>query len=111
MQPLIRREDYGDYIICIGYSNRDWDTLIQAYSFLNSYLKLRLIGHVDEKYSSVVGIEQYPVMNIKELIQQIYIPRFSVLPLESCNYSIEQMTLLQQMVLGKCVVAAVCQVL
>ena len=41
-----------------------------------------------------------------ELINQIFNARFCVLPLESFNYSYGQMTLMQQMALGKCVVAA-----
>lgn len=40
------------------------------------------------------------------MINQIYNARLCVLPLESFNYSYGQMTFLQQMALGKCVIAA-----
>lgn len=94
------------YIICVGYSKRDWDTLVQAYKKLNTDIKLRLVGHVDPKFENVKGIEQIHFMPIKDLINQIYNAKFCVLPLESFNYSYGQMTLMQQMALGKCVIAA-----
>lgn len=97
---------HGRYIICVGYAKRDWDTLVKAYKRLKTEIKLRLIGHVEERYSGVCGIEQLPFIPIKELIEQIHNALFSVLPLETFNYSYGQMTLMQQMALGKCVIAA-----
>lgn len=99
-------EDKNSYIICVGYSKRDWDTLIKAYGRLETKVKLRLIGHVDEKYKGIPGVEQLPYMPVKELMNQIYNAMFCVLPLESLNYSYGQMTLMQQMALKKCVVVA-----
>lgn len=95
-----------DYIICVGYAKRDWDTLVRAYSESNIKLKLKLVGHIDEKYYKIDGVEQIDFIPINELINEIYNSKFSVLPLESFNYSYGQMTLMQQMALGKCVVAA-----
>ena len=69
-------------------------------------VKLRLVGHVEEKYTSVRGVEQIPFVPIKEAIDQINNALFSVLPLESFNYSYGQMTLMQQMALKKCVLTA-----
>lgn len=99
-------EDKDTYIICVGYSKRDWNTVVRAYQMLQTDVKLRFVGHVEEKFERVPGIEQIPFVPIKELIRQIYNAKFSVLPLESFNYSYGQMTLMQQMALGKCVVAA-----
>ncbi len=103
---LKKMEDSGCYIICVGYIKRDWETLIAAYRGLDTDVKLRLVGHVEEMYSSIPGVEQLPYVPIRELVLQIYNARFCVLPLESFNYSYGQMTLLQQMALGKCVIAA-----
>ena len=98
--------DQDSYILCVGYAKRDWDTLVTAYRQLKTDAVLRMIGHVDEKYRNISGVEQVPFVPIRELIRQIYNARFCVLPLESFNYSYGQMTLLQQMALGKCVIAA-----
>lgn len=103
---LKNAEDRDKYIICVGYSKRDWDTLVAAYKRLNTDIKLRLIGHIDERYKNIRGIEQVGFIPIKDLINQIYNAKFCVLPLESFNYSYGQMTFLQQMALGKCVIAA-----
>lgn len=99
-------EDRENYIICVGYLKRDWKTLIEAYQGLGTDVKLRLVGHVEEKYSFISGVEQISYVPIRQLMLQIYNARFCVLPLESINYSYGQMTLLQQMALGKCVIAA-----
>lgn len=103
---LCESADRDSYIICVGYAKRDWDTLVEAYGRVGEDIKLRLVGHVSEKYMGVSGIEQLPFVPVRELMNQIYNAKFCVLPLESFNYSFGQMTLMQQMALGKCVVAA-----
>lgn len=103
---LTDAEDREKYILCVGYAKRDWDTLVKAYQHLDTDLTLRLVGHVCDGYKGIPGVEQIPFIPIKELIHQIYNSAFCVLPLESFNYSYGQMTLMQQMALGKCVVAA-----
>ncbi len=103
-QPTGQESD--DYILCVGYSKRDWDTVIKAYSNVDTDVKLRLVGHVDDQYRSIKNVEQIPFVPIKEVISQIANARFCVLPLKSFNYSYGQMTLMQQMALGKCVIAA-----
>ena len=105
-QDLQKTDEYGKYFICVGAAKRDWHTLVNAYQMLDTDMKLRLIGRVEEKYAGIEGVEQIPVIPIKELINQIYNAAFAVLPLEQFNYSYGQMTLMQQMALGKCVVAA-----
>lgn len=100
------RNDRDSYIICVGYAKRDWDTLIKAYQMLETDKKLRLVGHVETQYKKYPNVEQIPFVPITELIDQIYNASFAVLPLDSFNYSYGQMTLMQQMALGKCVVAS-----
>lgn len=103
---LHESKDKDKYIICVGYSKRDWDTVVSAFQLINTDVKLRLVGHLDEKFNGLPGVEQIPFVPIRELINQIYNAKFCILPLESFNYSYGQMTLMQQMALGKCVVAA-----
>ena len=73
---------------------------------MDTDITLRLVGHVNEQYRDIPGVEQIPFVPIDELICQIVNARFCVLPLEPFNYSYGQMTLMQQMALGKCVIAA-----
>lgn len=94
------------YMICVGSAKRDWKTLIEAYRKLGTTVQLKLIGRVDPRYNGIAGVEQLPVIPIRELIEQIRGASFCVLPLESFPYSCGQMTLMQQMALGKCVIAA-----
>lgn len=105
-ETLKRGKDADSYMICVGYSKRDWDTVVKAYQQMKTNVKLRLVGYVDKKYEGIKGIEQVPFVNIKQLINQIHNAKFCILPLKSYNYSFGQMTLMQQMALGKCVIAA-----
>lgn len=103
---LKQTDEQNSYMICVGYAKRDWDTVVKAYQKLNSDIKLRFVGHIEEKFKKIRGIEQISFIPIKELINQIYNAKLSILPLESFNYSYGQMTLMQQMALRKCVIAA-----
>lgn len=103
---LAESKDRNNYILCVGYSKRDWDTLVKAYQKLDTDIALRLVGHVSDQYRNIPGVEQIPFVPIDELIRQIYNACFCVLPLESFNYSYGQMTLMQQMALGKCCLVA-----
>ena len=94
------------YIICVGHNKRDWDTLIRAYKDIETNIILRLIGHVDAKYDKEKNVEQCSYIPIKELIGQINGAVLCILPLEYFNYSFGQMTLMQQMAMEKCVIAA-----
>lgn len=96
----------GKYILCVGYNKRDWNTLYAAYKNLkNIKVKLRLIGKEDfcVKDTDVQAVSFLPV---RELMEEIKNALFCVVPLEYFNYSYGQMTLLQQMALGKAVIAA-----
>lgn len=94
------------YMVCVGSAKRDWNTLIAAYEKSDTTVRLKLIGHADRRYEGISGVEQLPVLPIRELMEQIWGAAFCVLPMESLPYSCGQMTLMQQMALGKCVFAA-----
>lgn len=93
------------YILCVGQNKRDWNTLFKAYDRLHTDIRLRLIG-CNKKETASKNIEFIPFMPIKDLMKEIKNALFCVLPLEYMNYSFGQMTLLQQMILKKTVVAA-----
>lgn len=99
-------EKSDEYFVCVGYDKRDWATLVKAYASIKTDCKLRIIGHVEKKYNHIKGVQQVPFVPIDELIKQIKNSKFSVLPLQLYNYSYGQMTLLQQMAMKKCVIAA-----
>lgn len=99
------------YILCVGYHKRDWKTLLQAYRKLREKRKkaetvrLRLIGNRKIE-TDMEGVEVWDRVSVTELKKQIQNALFCVLPLQQFNYSYGQMTLLQQMVLGKAVIVA-----
>ncbi len=100
------KQQAAPYLICVGYAKRDWDTLVKAYRMVDTNVKLRLVGHIDPQYANIPGVEQVDFVPIRELMAQISHAWAAVLPLEQFNYSYGQMTLMQQMALGKCVIAA-----
>ena len=108
-----------EYILCVGYHKRDWDTLTKAYGFLAKKHRkefdlpaLRLVGKPDyclpASFSLPEGaiLEKMPYIPVQELMDQIAGALFCVVPLEYFNYSFGQMTLLQQMAMGKAVISA-----
>lgn len=99
-------DDGTPYFTCIGAGKRDWDTLVEAYRGLNVDVRLKIIGHVDEKYSDVPGVDMIPQVPVKVMKSYVKGALFCALPLEVYNYSYGQMTFMQQMSMGKCVVAA-----
>lgn len=98
-------EAEDEYILCAGYHQRDWDTLIKAYGNSIQKYKLLLIGNanitVDNPRISVKS-----AVSTSEFKKAIANAKFCVLPLEYHNYSYGQMTLLQQMAMGKAVIVA-----
>lgn len=110
-QPLSFEEnqDMKRYVLCIGYQKRDWDTLLKAYEKIKTDIVLKLVGAPAE-YG--MNIKQYrnvdlcPPVSIQELKRLIAGSLFGILPLKDYNYSFGQMTLLQQMSMGKAVIVA-----
>lgn len=114
------KNEIQNYMICVGYSKRDWDTLVQAYYLLVQRLngenkevpELKLVG---KEYDTGKGMEEavanakvtaVPFVPLEQLIDEIQNSLFGILPLEYFNYSFGQMTLLQQMALEKAVITA-----
>ncbi len=116
-------EHQNPYILCAGYNKRDWETLIEAHLNAGKPVTLRFLGNRDlvrlimNKYRDYdneseshclnkLNIEVLDGVSVTEFKKQISDAAFCVLPLKSVNYSYGQMTMLQQMVMGKTVVAA-----
>lgn len=100
-------EETKDYILCAGYHQRDWDTLLKAYKLSNQKLKLYLLGNTDIKLEE--GLENVKLIggvNVEKFKELIRGAAFCVLPLENLNFSFGQMTLLQQMAMGKAVIVS-----
>lgn len=93
------------YILSIGYNKRDWDTLIKAYEKLDTKAELHLLGN-DSWKSDNPKIKILPPVPVKEMMRMIEGSLFGVLPLKWFNYSYGQMTLMQQMAMGKAVIVS-----
>lgn len=93
------------YILSVGYNKRDWGTLIQAYEKIDTEVELHLLGN-DSWKSSNPKIKILPPVPIKKMMAMIEDCLFGVLPLKWFNYSYGQMTLMQQMALGKAVIVS-----
>lgn len=98
-------ETKKQYILSIGYNKRDWDTLINAYEKLDTDVELHLLGN-DSWKTDNPNIKILPPVPVKEMMKRIEGCLFGVLPLKWFNYSYGQMTLMQQMALGKAVVVS-----
>lgn len=99
-------EDYNveDYILSIGFSQRDNETMIKAFSKISTNTKLIIIGpEKEEKINNIIIKKAVPKRKLNEIIQK---SKFCILPLENKNFSFGQMTLLQQMYYGKLVITA-----
>ncbi len=93
------------FILCVGYRKRDWKTLIKAYQKSSQKFKMYLIGN-DNIENNQKNIKILPFMKLDELMQYICDSYCCILPLEYMPYSFGQMTLLQEMIMGKAVITA-----
>lgn len=98
-------KDRQPYILCIGYNKRDWNTLLKAFGRVKTDVQLRLLGKEDIVCQDE-RVKAAGFVPVTELKKQIAGSLFGVLPLRAFNYSFGQMTLLQQMAMGKAVIAA-----
>lgn len=95
----------NQYIVCVGYRKRDWNTLLKAFDRIDIPECLYLIGNPSITCNNP-KVKVLPFIPIDELMTYITNSKFSVVPLDDFNYSFGQMTLLQQMVLGVPILAA-----
>lgn len=95
------------YIVCAGRNHSDWEMLVNAYNKIKTpSIELHLIGEICDQFVGVDGIVQKPYLSATDYKMEIEGALLCVLPLEPLKYSFGQMRLLQQMAMGKCVVAA-----
>lgn len=105
MENYREKSNHKEYILSIGYNKRDWDTLIKAYEKLDTEVELHLLGN-DSWKSDNPKIKILPPVPVKEMMRMIRGSLFGVLPLKWFNYSYGQMTLMQQMAMGKAVIVS-----
>lgn len=100
--PNQNSTNHVSYILSFGSVKRDYQTLLTAWSGINTTHRLRLIG-----YKQTVDIPNVDVINkvsIEALKYQIANALFVVIPLPVFNYSYGQMSFLQSMCMGKTVI-------
>lgn len=93
------------YILSFGKIKRDWATLLKAYDESRQELPLKIVGNAELR-SKNSRVEILPAVPLSKLLDLIRGAAFCVVPLEAMPYSYGQMTLLQQMAMGKAVIAA-----
>lgn len=104
-EPESLSKEKDRYILSFGKIKRDWDTLLRAYELSERKLSLKIVGNpeLSSKDPRVQILPPVPLADLQELIRGA---AFCVVPLEVLPYSYGQMTLLQQMAMGKAVIAA-----
>jgi len=95
---------HENYILSIGYKNRDWETLIAAFSRIKTDTVLKIVGPKKLKIRLEPNICVKPYVPIKLLKELIAKAKFIVIPLVNLPYAHGQMTLLQSMAMGKAVI-------
>ena len=104
-EPESLPKEKDRYILSFGKIKRDWETLLKAYELSERRLSLKIVGNpeLSSKDPRVQILPSVPLADLQELIRGA---AFCVVPLEVLPYSYGQMTLLQQMAMGKAVIAA-----
>lgn len=93
-----------DYVVCMGYMKRDWETLLRAWRQLKTGSELLIVGKegLDDGLAGVKCMPYVPRSRLREIISRA---RFVVIPLPHHTYSFGQMSLLIAQALGKAVIA------
>lgn len=97
-------EPSEDYVVCMGYMKRDWDTLLRAWRQIEPGSELLIVGKegLDDGLSRVRCMSYVSRSRLKEVISRA---RFVVIPLPYHTYSFGQMSLLIAQALRKAVIA------
>jgi glycosyltransferase involved in cell wall biosynthesis len=92
-----------DYVLCLGYMKRDWNTLLEAWQGLKTDARLLILGkeEIGDGVDGVTSMGYVPRLRMKELISAA---RFVVIPLPYHTYSFGQISLLISQALGKAVI-------
>jgi len=93
-----------DYVVCMGYMKRDWETLLRAWGQLEPGSELLIVGKegLDDRMAGVRCMPYLPRSRLREVVSKA---RFVVIPLPYYTYSFGQMSLLIAQALGKAVIA------
>lgn len=91
------------YILSFGSAKRDYKTLLEAWSGIQTSHRLRLIGY-KQSINNMANVDVMAKVSIEELKNQIASALFVVIPLPVFNYSYGQMSFLQSMSMGKTVI-------
>lgn len=98
-------EQPGGYALSIGHpTQRDYDTLIRAWTRVEFPLKIVGSTSIDKK--GLKNVELLPVVSADELRRLINDSRFVILPIANFRYSIGQTTLIQCMAMQKPVIVS-----
>lgn len=93
-----------DYVVCVGYMKRDWNTLLRAWRQIEPGSELLIVGRVGLD-DGMAGVKCMPYVSRSRLKEVISRARFVVIPLPYHTYSFGQMSLLIAQALGKAVIA------
>ena len=104
-EPESLPKEKDRYILSFGKIKRDWTTLLKAYELSDRKFLLKIVGN-PELLSEDLRVQILPPVPLVDLQELIRGAEFCVVPLEVFPYSYGQMTLLQQMAMGKAVIAA-----
>ncbi len=109
-----RERKTEDYLLSIGYQNyefRDWKTLLEAYSLLETDTRLLIVGRSGFRKSEIGdstlrNVEFAKSCDLPTLNEYVLKSRFVILPLADRRQALGQMTLLGAMALGKAVLVS-----
>ena len=92
-----------EYVLCLGYMKRDWNTMIEAWRGLDTDARLVVLGRegIGEGVPGVSSVPYVPRLRLKELVSQA---SFVVIPLPYYTYSFGQMSMLISQAMGKAVI-------
>ncbi|MFQ5905074.1 MAG: glycosyltransferase family 4 protein [bacterium] len=92
-----------NYVACIGYMKRDWDTLLATWQKIEGDCRLLIVGK-EGLGPEIAGVSCMPYVSRSKLKEIIQRARFVVIPLPYYEYSFGQMSLLISQALGKAVI-------
>lgn len=97
-------EPKGNYALSIGYTFRDYDDLLRAWSKID--IPLRIVGSAAVDRRGLRNVELIPRIPIDKLDGHIKDARFIILPIKNVRYSVGQMTLTQCMAMQKPIIVS-----
>ena len=99
-----KAEAMRPFALSIGYTFRDYETLIRAWSRID--IPLKIVGTESLDNLGLMNVELNPEMAVTSLQELIGEARFIVLPIANVRYSTGQMTLTQCMSMQKSIIVS-----